>query len=81
MRHIGIVAGILHDTGLGPGAALVLAAPFDGQRDAGLFAFRQGDGDRIGETAGQQRLVGGARAGGGAGPRGPAPAEYAGDRI
>ena len=73
MRDVGIVPGILHDTG-GGGAVI---ESFLRQRKGWRFAFRQANRHRVGKYPGQQRLIGRARRGGGARPRGPAAAQDA----
>src|SRR3954447_20868445 len=68
MRYVGIIPGILDDTGAG-GAVRLLG---ERQREAWRLPAGQADRDRIGKTAGQQRRERGARGGGRAGPGRPA---------
>ena len=71
VRHVRVVARVLDHAGRRP--AFTLIGP--GQRESRRLAAGQGHGHRIGELAGEQRLAGRARGGGGAGARCPAPAQ------
>jgi hypothetical protein len=73
MGHVGIIAGILDDTG----RRRVRVATARRQREGHPFAARQRDFDRVGKFAGQQRRIGGLGGRRGAGAGGPAPAEWA----
>ena len=66
--HVGIVAGVLDDSGAAKAVALFL----QGERKGGRLAAGQADRNRIGKVAADQRGIGGARRRRRAGAGGPA---------
>ena len=71
MRDIRIVARVLDDTSAGKSLAQLL----EGERETRPRSARQGDGNRRGETAEEQCLIGRAGGGGGAGAGRPSLAQ------